>query len=85
MYSCNAVGKTCYTKCRSCYTGYDRKKSRIWETNKFKTKEDMANVFFISGKYTVHRFKSTTECRFTSSCFEQNITQVVALNVDTLK
>ena len=33
-------------------------------------------MLFISGKYT--------ECRFTSTCFEQNITQVVALNIDTL-
>ena len=32
--------------------------------------------FFISGKYT--------ECRFTSTCFEQNITQMAALNIDTL-
>ena len=32
--------------------------------------------FFISGKYT--------EYRFTSTCFEQNITQVAALNIDTL-
>ena len=32
--------------------------------------------FFISGKYT--------ECRFTSTCFEQNIIQVAALNIDTL-
>ena len=31
--------------------------------------------FFISGKYT--------ECCFTSTCFEQNITQVAALNIDT--
>ena len=53
-----------------------RKKSPIWEANKFKTKEDTTNVFFISGKYT--------ECRFTSTCFEQNITQVAALNIDTL-
>ena len=42
-----------------------------------KPKKDTANVFFlISGKYT--------ECRFTSTCFEQNITQVAALNIDTL-
>ena len=33
-------------------------------------------MLFISGKYT--------ECRFTSTCFEQNITQVAALNIDTL-
>jgi len=32
--------------------------------------------FSISGK--------NTECRFTSMCFEQNITQVAALNIDTL-
>jgi len=57
-------------------TGCSRKKSPIWEANKFKTKEDTANVFFISGKYI--------ECRFTSVCFEQNITQVAALNIDTL-
>jgi len=58
------------------HKGCSRKKSPIWEANKFKTKEDTANVFFISGKYT--------ECRFTSTCFEQNITQVAALNIDTL-
>ena len=58
-------------------TGCGRKKSPIWEANKFKTKEDTANFFFlISGKYT--------ECHFTSMCFEQNITQVAALNSDTL-
>ena len=32
--------------------------------------------FSISGKHT--------ECRFTSTCFEQIITQVAALNIDTL-
>ena len=58
------------------YTGCGKKKSLIWEANKFKSKEDTANVFFISGKYT--------ECRFTSTCFEQNITQVAALNIDKL-
>jgi len=58
------------------HTGYGRKNSPIWEANKFKTKVDTANVFFISGKYT--------ERRFTSTCFEQNITQVAALNIDTL-
>jgi len=41
-----------------------------------KKKEDTANVFFIYGKFT--------ECRFTSTCFEQNIIQVAALNIDTL-
>jgi len=56
-------------------TGWGRKNSPIWEANKFETKEDTANVFFISGKYT--------ECSFTSTCFEQNITQVAALNIDT--
>jgi hypothetical protein len=65
-------------------TGCGRKKSPIWEANKFKTKEDTANVFFIYGKYTECRFKPTTECRFTSTCFEQNIIQVAALNIDTL-
>jgi len=58
------------------YTGCRRKNSSIWEANEFKTKEDTANVFFISGKYT--------EFRFTSTRFEQNITQVAALNIDTL-
>jgi len=58
------------------YTDYGRKNFPIWEANKFETKEDTANVFFISGNYT--------ECRFTSTCFEQNITQVAALNIDTL-
>ena len=29
----------------SLYTGCGRKKSPIWEANKFETKEDMANVF----------------------------------------
>jgi hypothetical protein len=38
------------------YTGCGRKKSPIWEANKFKIKEDTAYVFFISAKYT--------ECRF---------------------
>jgi hypothetical protein len=38
-------------------TGCGRKKSPIWEANKFKTKEDRANVSFISGKYTEYRFK----------------------------
>ena len=33
-------------------------------------------IFFISGKYT--------ECRFTSTYFEQNITQAAVLNIDTL-
>ena len=28
----------------SAYTGCSRKKSPIWEANKFKTKEDTANV-----------------------------------------
>ena len=56
--------------------GCGRKKSPILEANKFKTKEDTANIFFISGRYT--------ECRFTSTCFEQNIIQVAALNIDTL-
>ena len=27
------------------YTGCGRKKSPIWEANKFKTKEDKANIF----------------------------------------
>jgi len=58
------------------YTGCGKKNSPIWEANKFKTKEDTANVFFISGKYT--------ECCFTSACFKQNITQVAAFNIDTL-
>jgi hypothetical protein len=50
-----------------CCTGCSRKNSPIWEANKFETKEDTANVlFFISGKYT--------ECRFTLTCFEQNVT-----------
>jgi len=44
--------------------------------NKIKTKEDTANVLSISGK--------NTECRFTSMCFEQNISQMAALNIDTL-
>ena len=57
-------------------TEWSRKNSSIWEANKIETKEETANVFFISGKYT--------ECRFTSTCFEQNITQVAALNIDTL-
>jgi len=60
------------------HTGCSRKNSPIWEANKFETKEDTVNVFFfflISGKYT--------EYRFTSTCFEQNITQVAALNIDT--
>jgi len=60
----------------SITTGYGRKNSPIWEANKFETKEDMANVLFISGKYT--------ECRFTLTCFEQNINQVAALNIVTL-
>jgi hypothetical protein len=57
------------------YTECGKKKSHILEANKFKTKVDTANVFF-SGKYT--------QCRFTSTCFEQNITQVAALNIDKL-
>jgi hypothetical protein len=35
------------------FTGCGRKKSPIWEANKFKTKEDTANVFFYFWK--VHR------------------------------
>ena len=35
------------------YTECGRKKSPIWEANKFKTKEDTANVFFYFWK--VHR------------------------------
>jgi len=59
------------------YTGYHRKNSPIWEANKFETKEDTTNFFFIiSGKYT--------ECRFTPMCFEHNITQVAAMSIDTL-
>jgi hypothetical protein len=46
------------------------------KANKFETKEDTAKVFLIFGKYT--------ECCFTSTCFEQNITQVAALDIDTL-
>ncbi len=30
-----------------CCTGCGRKKSPIWEANKFKTKEDTANVFYL--------------------------------------
>ena len=41
-----------------------------------KPKKIRQMFFFISGKYT--------ECRFTSTYFEQNITQVAALNIDTL-
>ena len=41
-----------------------------------KPKKIRQMFFFISGKYT--------ECRFTSTCFEKNITQVAALNIDTL-
>ena len=41
-----------------------------------KPKKIQQMFFFISGKYT--------EWRFTSTCFEQNITQVAALNIDTL-
>jgi len=41
-----------------------------------KPKKIRQMFFFISGKYT--------ECRFISTCFEQNITQVAALNIDTL-
>ena len=41
-----------------------------------KPKKIRQMFFFISGKYT--------ECLFTSTCFEQNITQVAALNIDTL-
>ena len=37
-----------------------------------KPKKIQQIFFFISGKYT--------ECRFTSTCFGQNITQVAALN-----
>jgi hypothetical protein len=63
--------------CIYVYTGCGRKKSPIWEANKFKTKEDTTNDFFLfSGKYT--------EYRFTSTYFEQNTTQVAALNIDTL-
>ena len=36
-----------------CHTGCGRKKSPIWEANKFKTKEDTAKVFFYFRK--VHR------------------------------
>jgi len=56
-------------------TGCGGKNFPFWEANKFETKEDTA-IFFISGKYT--------ECCFTSTCFEKNITQVEALNIDTL-
>ena len=41
-----------------------------------KPKKIRQMLFFISGKYT--------ECRFTSTCFEQNVTQEAALNIDTL-
>ena len=41
-----------------------------------KPKKIRQMFFFISGKYK--------KCRFTSTCFEQNITQVAALNIDTL-
>jgi hypothetical protein len=41
------------------YTGCGRKESVIWKANKFETKEDTVNVFFISGKYTEYRFTST--------------------------
>ena len=44
--------------------------------SKTKKIQQMLLFFFISGK--------CTECRFTSTCFEQNITQVAALNFDTL-
>ena len=30
-----------------CCTGCSRKNSPIWEANKFETKEDTANVFFL--------------------------------------
>ena len=41
-----------------------------------KPKKIRQMFFVISGKYT--------ECRFTSTCFEQNITHVAALNIDKL-
>ena len=55
---------------------YRIRPSPIWEANKFETQEDTANVFLIYRKYT--------ECRFTWTYFEQNITQVAALNIDKL-
>jgi len=36
-------------------TGCSRKNSPIWEANKFKTKEDTANVFFFFYFSKVHR------------------------------
>jgi len=34
------------------------------------------------GKCFFSIFGKHTECRFTSTCFEQNISQVAALNID---
>jgi len=61
---------------KRCCTGRGRKNSPISEANEFKTKEDTEMFFSFSGKHT--------EYRFTSMCFEQNITQVAALNINTL-
>jgi hypothetical protein len=40
-----------------------------------KPKKIRQKFFFISRKYTECRFKAMTECRFTWTCFEQNISQ----------
>jgi hypothetical protein len=56
-------------------TGCGRKKSPIWEANKFKTKEDTANVFL---------FLESTQNAVLHQRVLNKTTQVVALNIDTL-
>ena len=48
----------------------------LFEKRIIQNQRRYGKCFSISGK--------NTECRFTSMCFEQNITQVAALNIDTL-
>jgi len=45
-------------------------------SEKIQNQRRYSKYFSISGKHI--------ECRFTSMCFEQNITHVAALNVDKL-
>jgi len=45
-------------------------------SEEFQNQRRYGKYFSISGNHT--------ECRFTSMRFEQNITQVAALNIDTL-
>jgi len=53
-----------------------QKELPLLRSESIKTQRRYGNIFSISGKHT--------ECRFTSMYFEQNITQVAALNIDKL-